>query len=104
MNHFDFATLLIPIAAGAAASFTWAKKDLISSLSGVAVTVTLLPPLAAMGLALSVGEELIFKDALAVYGLNVLGIIIGSLTIFLLLGFYKSAKKVIQEVKKEEGV
>lgn len=102
MSQFDFATLLIPVAAGAAASFTWAKKDLASSLSGVAVTVTLLPPLAAMGLAISSGEEIIFRDALVVYGLNVSGIIIGSLAIFILLGFYKSAKKVIKEVKKEE--
>ncbi len=102
MSQFDFATLLIPVAAGAAASFTWAKKDLASSLSGVAVTVTLLPPLAAMGLAISSGEKAIFRDALAIYSLNVSGIIIGSLAIFILLGFYKSAKKVIKEVKKEE--
>jgi uncharacterized membrane protein len=50
MHTFDIYSWLIPIAAGAAASFTWAKKDLSSSLPGVAVTVTLLPPLAAMGL------------------------------------------------------
>lgn len=101
MSSFDLTTLFIPIAAGAAASFTWAKKDLISSLSGVAVTVTLMPPLAAMGLALASGNNIVFHNALVVYGLNVAGIIIGSLAIFLILGFYKSAKKVIEEVNKE---
>lgn len=103
MANFSWSTFLIPVAAGAAASFTWAKKDLTGSLSGVAITVTLMPPLAAMGLALASRELYVFKNALAVYGLNVSGIIIGSLVIFLVLGFYKSSKAVIQEVEKEEN-
>lgn len=103
MKQFDITSFLIPVAAGAAASFTWAKKDLISSLSGVAVTVTLMPPLAAMGLALSLQDFAVFKEALAIYGANVFGIIIGSLAIFLMLGFYKSSKKLIQEVQREEN-
>ncbi len=101
IHSFDIATILIPIAAGAAASFTWAKKELNSSLSGVAVTVTLLPPLASMGLALSVKNHQIFLDSLNVYLLNVSGIIIGSLIIFLLMGFYKSGKRLIQQVEIE---
>jgi len=101
MHIFDAATILVPIAAGAAASFTWAKKDLNSSLSGVAVTVTLLPPLAVMGLALAQQNLIIFQDSLNLYFLNVSGIIIGSLIIFLLMGFYKSGKKVVEQVDLE---
>jgi len=101
MHSFDVATLLIPIAAGAAASFTWAKKELNSSLSGVAVTVTLLPPLVSMGLALAVKSYNTFLDSFNVYLLNVSGIIIGSLIIFLLMGFYKSGKTVIEQVEIE---
>ncbi len=102
MKATGLTTLLIPIAAGAAASFTWAKKDLNSSLPGVAITVTLLPPLTVMGLALAAKDLLIFKEALDVYLLNVAGIIIGSLVIFVLMGFYKSAKKIIAQVEEEE--
>jgi uncharacterized hydrophobic protein (TIGR00341 family) len=101
MHLFDFATFLVPIAAGAAASFIWAKKELNSSLSGIAVTVALLPPLVVMGLALSVKNYNIFLDSLNVYMLNVSGIVIGSLVIFLLMGFYKSAKTVEEQVKIE---
>lgn len=102
INTFDIYSWLIPIAAGAAASFTWAKKDLSSSLPGVAVTVTLLPPLAAMGLALSQNNYLYFWDSFVIYFLNVSGIIIGSLIIFLLMGFHKSAKTVATQVEIEE--
>jgi len=103
MKVVDLTAFLIPLAAGAAASFAWAKKDLNSSLPGVAITVTLLPPLTVMGLALAVENFIIFREALSVYFLNVSGIIIGSLIIFLLMGFYKSAKKIIEQVKQEEN-
>jgi len=102
MRATDLTFFLIPIAAGAAASFTWAKKELNSSLPGVAITVTLLPPLTIMGLALAGENFLIFREALNVYLLNVSGVIIGSLIIFSLMGFYKSAKKIIEEVEREE--
>ena len=101
IHFFDLSTLLIPIAAGAAASFTWAKRELNGSLPGVAITVTLLPPLATMGLALAAGESRIFLDSLNIYFLNVSGIIIGSLIIFLMMGFQRSAKTVIAQVDLE---
>jgi len=103
MKASDLTALLIPLAAGAAASFAWAKKDLNNSLPGVAITVTLLPPLTVMGLALAVENFTIFRESLAIYFLNVSGIIIGSSIIFLIMGFYKSAKKIIEQVKQEEN-
>jgi len=102
MKAVDYTAFLIPIAAGAAGSFTWVKKDLNSSLPGVAITVTLLPPLTVMGLALSVQNFIIFQEALHVYLLNVLGIVIGSWIIFMAMGFYKSTKKIVEEIKLEE--
>ncbi len=102
MNNLSIFTLLIPVSAGAAASFTWAKKNLSGALPGVAVTVTLLPPLTAMGLSLAVNEHIIFYESLTTYLFNVLGIILGSLIIFLLMGFYKSEKIVIEQVAIEE--
>lgn len=101
MANFDAATLLIPLAAGAAASFTWVKKDLSGALPGVAITVTLMPPLAVMGLALAQKAFLVFQDALLIYLLNVAGIILGSLIIFLFMGFYQSSKTVIKQVELE---
>lgn len=101
MEDIGLFTMLIPMAAGAAASFTWAKKNLSGALPGVAVTVTLLPPLAVMGLALAAENYEIFTTALGVYALNVLGIIVGSLFIFLIMGFYHSEKEIVKQIEIE---
>lgn len=100
----DMTVFLIPVAAGAAASFTWVKKDLNSSLPGVAITATLLPPLTVMGLSLAVGNFFVLESSFSIYMFNVLGIILGSLIVFVMMGFKKSAKKVIQQVKLEDKI
>ncbi len=101
MEDIGLFTILIPMAAGAAASFTWAKKNLSGALTGVAVTVTLLPPLAVMGLALAAENYEIFMTAFGVYALNVLGIVVGSLFIFLIMGFYRAEKTIVKQVEIE---
>ena len=101
MMEMSIFTIIIPIAAGAAASFTWAKKNLSCTLPGVAVTVTLLPPLAATGLALAKNNSYILTNSLWVYVINVLGIIIGSLLIFLIMGFYREEKVIVKQVEME---
>ncbi len=103
MKDIGLFTMIIPMAAGAAASFTWAKKNLSGALPGVAVTVTLLPPLAIMGLALAAKNYEIFTTALGVYALNVLGIVVGSLFIFLIMGFYRAEKTIIKQIEIESG-
>lgn len=98
----DLAIFLIAVAAGAAASFAWAKKELNSSLPGIAITATLLPPLSIAGLALAVQDYSIFGNSMLVYFLNILGIILGSLIIFIVMDFNKSKRKLLTEVKEEE--
>src|SRR6056297_655614 len=43
----------VSLVAGLAASYTWAKPNLDETLPGIAITVTLIPPLVAVGLAVS---------------------------------------------------
>lgn len=95
-------TLLIAVVAGLAASYTWAKPDLNETLPGIAVTVTLIPPLTAIGLAVAGQDWAIFRDVLNVFLLNVLGIISASIVIISLMDFYKARRKVMEEVKQEE--
>lgn len=95
-------TLLVAFVAGIAASYTWVKPELDVHMAGIAVTVTLIPPLTAIGLSLATGEWFIFRDVFSVFCLNIFGIVVASLTIFSLMDFYKSKKKIIEEVKEEE--
>ncbi|MBN2884715.1 TIGR00341 family protein [Patescibacteria group bacterium] len=94
INGFD---IFIAALAGAAASLTWAKKNL-SNLAGVAITVTLLPPLVTAGLGLAALDYYIFVDAIKTYIFNVSGIIFGSVIIFIILKFQEARKRVIAEI------
>jgi uncharacterized hydrophobic protein (TIGR00271 family) len=95
-------TLLIAIIAGLAASFTWVKPGLNDTLPGIAVTVTLIPPLTAIGLTISHGEWALLRNVMGVFLLNLLGIILASIVVFSLMEFYKAKRKAVEEVKEEE--
>lgn len=95
-------TLIVAIVAGLAASFIWVKPCLNQALPGIAVTVTLVPPLTAIGLTIADAEWLIFRDVLNVFLLNIAGILLASTFVFTLTNFYKAKRKLIAEVKEEE--
>ncbi len=92
----------VAIIAGLAASYTWVKPNLNNTLPGVAITVTLIPPLTAVGLALAKGDWIILRNTFLVLVLNITGIILASIFVFSLMDFYKAKKKIIDEVKEEE--
>ncbi len=98
----DLSIVFVAIVAGLAASYTWAKPGLNETLAGIAVTVTLIPPLSAIGLAVSQREWIVAGDVFKVLLLNVFGIIVASLIVFSLMDFYKCKKKIVTEVKEQE--
>ena len=93
---------LVAFTAGLAATFAWARKDLYAMLPGVAIAVSLLPPLSVFGIGISKLSGEIARDSLVTFLLNLFGIILGSVIMFSLLNFYRAKKKVQQEVAKEE--
>jgi len=95
-------TFFVSVVAGLAASYTWVKPGLDETLPGVAVSVTLIPPLTAIGLAIADRDWLIFNNVLKVFLLNIFGIIVVSLVVFSLMDFYRAKRKMIAEVKEEE--
>lgn len=94
--------IVLAIVAGLAASFAWVKPNLNNTLPGIAITVTLIPPLTAIGLALAVQDFDVLKDVSLVLILNVLGILIGGTTMLVLMEFYRSKRKILAELKEEE--
>jgi len=95
-------TFFVAVVAGLAASYTWVKPNLNSTLPGIAITVTLIPPLTAIGLAVVDMDWVVFINVLKVLLLNLFGIIMASLVVFSLMDFYKAKHKVVEEVKEEE--
>lgn len=93
----------VALLAGAAATFAWARKDVIDILPGVAIAVALVPPLSMAGIGLSILDPALIRLNFLVFLFNAFGVVIGSLVVFSLLGFYKTKTKVHREAKKAEA-
>jgi uncharacterized hydrophobic protein (TIGR00271 family) len=94
----------VALAAGAAAAFAMSYESVKEAVPGVAISVALLPPLVAIGIGLGGSNWALMWQAVALFGMNLVGIIIVSLLIFLLLGFghFRSTAKLATQ--KEEKV
>lgn len=95
-------TFFVASVAGLAAAYTWSKPNLSSTLPGIAITVTLIPPLTAVGLAVANAEWALSLDVFKTLLLNIFGIVTASLIVFSLMDYYKAKKIVVKEVKEEE--
>ncbi|MBU1348725.1 DUF389 domain-containing protein, partial [Patescibacteria group bacterium] len=52
----SLAGMIVAVASGVAAAFAFSKSDLSATIPGIAVAVSLLPPIAATGVGLSMGD------------------------------------------------
>lgn len=83
----DIIDLLIGLAAGAAGAYATVRKDVSSSLPGVAVAVALVPPLATAGIMLDWGEYELVRGAIMLYLANLVAIVLAGVLVFLATGF-----------------
>ncbi|MGB0257062.1 MAG: TIGR00341 family protein [Coraliomargarita sp.] len=74
--------LAIAFFAGVAAGYALARPKLSGALPGVAISVALVPPLAASGIALGAGDWLIALGALLLCLVNMVAIVLGSALVF----------------------
>lgn len=79
--------LIIALGSGAAGAFATGREDISDALPGVAIAVSLVPPLAVVGICLSAdayGEAL---GAFVLFLTNFLAIVIAGLIFFALMGY-----------------
>ncbi len=98
---------LIAFTSGVMASFAWVRQNINASLPGIAVSVSLLPPLATFGIGVSMFEKTITSGALFLFIINLLGIALASVIVFALFGFsnlQKIQEKIIEEEEEMEKV
>ena len=93
---------LVAVAAGMAATFAWVKKENAEVLPGVAIAVSLVPPLSLVGIRLAAFDISLARYYFVIFLFNLFGMLVGSLIAFTLLKFYKSEKDVKREVKELE--
>ncbi len=78
--------LMVALAAGIAGAYVQMRKAEISLLPGVAIGVSLVPPLAAAGILLYFGELEDAWEATLLYLTNLAAIVLSACAVFLILG------------------
>jgi len=99
--HPSLIYFVVAFIAGLAASFALAKPEVSETLPGVAISVALIPPLAAVGIGMVNLNWEIISGALKLFLLNIVGITFSSMLFFSMMNFYVK-KKVVQCIIKEE--
>jgi uncharacterized hydrophobic protein (TIGR00271 family) len=96
LSYLSFAVALI---AGLTAAYTWRQPSIKDALPGIAIAVTLVPPLSALGLLVAAEEWLIFQEVIQFLIINVLGILLAGLLIFFIPNISSSikAKKIAEK-------
>ncbi|PIP53498.1 TIGR00341 family protein [Candidatus Beckwithbacteria bacterium CG23_combo_of_CG06-09_8_20_14_all_34_8] len=98
----DLFNVLVALIAGLAVSFAIAKPNINETLPGVAISVSLVPPLAVVGIGLANLDLHISNPALILFTINVIGIMFSAMLVFSLLNFISKRNKVHKEVIKDE--
>ncbi len=95
--------LIVAIASGIAASFALVRPNMSATLPGIAVSVSLLPAIAVTGIGIGFGDLHIVTGSLALFGLNLLGIVFSSIVIFSLFGFFVARKESEKKLEEEQA-
>jgi uncharacterized hydrophobic protein (TIGR00271 family) len=104
----NFLFFFIAFSAGIIAAYSWVKQNLSTTMPSVSITVSLLPPLASIGIAFSLLSRDILSGSLMLFLLNLIGIVLASTIVFSLFGFLElqqwQEKKIQEEKQEKEGV
>lgn len=104
INSFgpDMVYFIVALVSGVAATFAWTEEDIAEALPGVAVAVSIVPPLSAFGVGIGILNAEIIRISVLTFTLNLLGIILGSLVVFSLMQFQKSKRAAHSDIVEEE--
>jgi len=77
----------IALVAGAAAAYSRARRQAADAITGVAIAVALVPPLATSGILVEAGHYRMAGGALLLFTANVVGIVLSASVTFIVTGF-----------------
>jgi uncharacterized hydrophobic protein (TIGR00271 family) len=98
----SLAHFMIAVCAGVLAAYSHAKPNVSSALTGIAVSVALLPPIAVTGIGIAALDWNLVSGSLLLFILNLIGIIFPATMIFSVMGFYPMRRHARQTLNKEE--
>jgi len=83
--------LIAALASGAAGAFCLSREDISDSLPGVAISISLVPPLCVVGLSLQAGQSAAAQGAFLLFITNFLSILLAGGAVLALLGLNHAA-------------
>lgn len=83
--------LAAALATGLAGGFALSRRDVSDTLPGVAIAVSLVPPLANVGILLAFGETTLARGSLLLFLTNYVAILLSGSLVFVLMGFRQVA-------------
>lgn len=84
--------LVVALAAGAGGAYALVREEMEMALPGAAIAVAVLPPLAAVGVTLDLGEYSMARGAALLYLTNGTGIVLAAGAVFVATGFVPSVR------------
>jgi uncharacterized hydrophobic protein (TIGR00271 family) len=100
-----FLYFVVAFSSGIAATFAWVRKKVTNMLPGISIAVSLVPPIALVGIWLAQLDVNHARFFLMVFLFNLIGIIMGSIIVFSMLKFYKTDSEVtanLHTLEKQE--
>lgn len=93
---------LVAVVAGLAVSFVLAQPEWSETVPGVAISVALIPPLAAIGVGIAAFDFSVVSGALVLLVINLFGIIFSAMVVFSLMNLYQKQSIAASTIKKED--
>ncbi len=85
--------LVVALAAGAAGAFALGREDVSDALPGVAIAVSLVPPLSAAGILVTAGEYALAGGAFLLFFTNFVAIVAAGVVLLALMGYARLARR-----------
>jgi len=95
---------IVAIISGLAGALATIKPNMNEAMPGIAISVAIVLPISAFGIALSILDPAIIQQSFDIFVINVVGILIASIFVFTVSKFYVHRKKVKRAVKKDEKI
>lgn len=95
---------IVALTSGVAATFAWTRKESSEAIAGIAIAISLVPPLGLVGIWLSVADFATVQFYFLVFLFNLLGVLVGSSIAFSLLKFHRSEQKVHQKANEIQKI
>lgn len=96
--------LLAALVTGVAGAFAMSRRDVSDTLPGVAIAISLVPPLANVGILLASSNYSLALGSLLLFMTNYFAILVTGTALFGIMGFSKIAVKDKSQIAKKRGI